>query len=59
MFMSLCLCAHASRYHKVIGSPAPGGTGGCEPPDMGWWELNSGPLEEQQALVTTEHSLQS
>ena len=32
-------------------------TDGCEPP-CGCWELNSGPLEEQAALLTTEPSLQ-
>ena len=30
---------------------------GCEPPG-GCWELNSGPLEEQPVLLTTEPSLQ-
>jgi hypothetical protein len=29
----------------------------CEPP-YGCWELNSGPLEEQSVLLTTEPSLQ-
>jgi hypothetical protein len=33
-------------------------TDGCEPP-CGCWELNSGPLEEQSVLLTTEPSLQS
>ena len=33
-------------------------TDGCEPP-YGCWELNSGPLEEQAMLLTTEPSLQS
>jgi len=32
-------------------------TDGCEPP-CGFWELNSGPLEEQSVLLTTEPSLQ-
>ena len=32
-------------------------TGGCEP-QCGCWELNSGPLEEQEMLSTTEPSLQ-
>ena len=31
---------------------------GCEPP-CGCWELNSGHLEEQSVLLTTESSLQS
>ena len=30
---------------------------GCEPP-CGCWELNSGSLEEQSLLLTTEPSLQ-
>jgi len=33
-------------------------TDGCEPP-CGRWDLNSGPLEEQSVLLTTEPSLQS
>jgi hypothetical protein len=32
-------------------------TDGCEPP-CSCWELNSGPLEEQSVLLTTEPSLQ-
>jgi hypothetical protein len=32
-------------------------TDGCEPP-CGCWELNSGPLEEQPVLLTSEPSLQ-
>ena len=32
-------------------------TDGHEPP-CGFWELNSGPLEEQSVLLTTEPSLQ-
>jgi hypothetical protein len=32
-------------------------TDGCEPP-CGYWELNSGPLEEQLVLLTTKSSLQ-
>ena len=30
---------------------------GCEPP-CSFWELNSGPLEEQPTVLTTEPSLQ-
>jgi hypothetical protein len=30
---------------------------GCESP-CGWWDLNSGPSEEQLVLLTTEPSLQ-
>jgi hypothetical protein len=32
-------------------------TDGCEPP-CGCWDLNSGPLEEQSVLFTTESCLQ-
>ena len=32
-------------------------TDGYEPP-CGFWELNSGPLEEQPVFLTTEPSLQ-
>jgi len=32
-------------------------TDGCEPP-CGCWDLNSGPLEEQSVLLTTEPPLQ-
>ena len=32
-------------------------TDGCEPP-CGCWELNTGPLEEQSVLLTSEPSLQ-
>jgi len=32
-------------------------THGCEPP-CGYWELNSGPLEEQPVLLTAEPPLQ-
>jgi hypothetical protein len=32
-------------------------TDGCEPP-CGYWDLNSGPLEEQSVLLTTEPSHQ-
>jgi hypothetical protein len=32
-------------------------TDGCEPP-CGFWELNSGPLDEQSGLLTAEPSLE-
>ena len=31
---------------------------GCEPPPRGCWQLNSGPLDKQPVLLTTEQSLQ-
>jgi hypothetical protein len=45
-----CLHTHQKRASDLI-------TGGCEPP-CGCWDLNSGPLEEQSVLLTTEPSLQ-
>jgi hypothetical protein len=41
-------------YQKKASDPI---TDGCEPP-CGCWDLNSGPLEEQLVLLTTEPSLQ-
>jgi hypothetical protein len=43
---------HTRRGHRISLH-----TDGCEPP-CGCWELNSGPLEEQSVLLTTEPSLQ-
>ena len=40
-----------------VKCPATGVTDSCELP-YGCWELNSGPLEEQPVLLTTEPSLQ-
>jgi hypothetical protein len=55
--MSLISCeyivavfSHQKRASALI-------TEGCKPP-CGYWELNSGPLEEQSMLLTTESSLQ-
>ena len=45
-----CLQTHQKRASDLI-------TDGCEPP-CGYWELNSGPLEEQSVLLTAEPSLQ-
>jgi hypothetical protein len=54
MFMGIlpaCTFAHQKRASDPIA-------GGYEPP-CGFWELNSGPIEEQSVLLTTEPSLQS
>jgi hypothetical protein len=40
------------QHQKRASDPI---TDGCEPPG-GFWELNSGPLEEQLVLLTTEQS---
>jgi hypothetical protein len=47
---SSCLQTHQKRASGPI-------TDGCEPP-CGCWELNSGPLEEQPVLLTSEQCLQ-
>jgi hypothetical protein len=46
---------HSLQTHQKRASGSI--TDGCEPP-CGCWELNSGPLEEQSVLLTTESSLQ-
>ncbi|EGV91681.1 hypothetical protein I79_016791 [Cricetulus griseus] len=45
-----CISAHQKRAPDLI-------TDSCEPP-FDCWELNSGPLEEQSVLLTSEPSLQ-
>ena len=46
-----------SEKRKGDGIPDTGVRDGCEPP-CGFWELNLGPLKEQQVLLTAEPSLQ-
>jgi hypothetical protein len=48
--LSACILACQKRVSDPI-------TDGCEPL-CGCWELNSGPLEEQTVLLTSEPSLQ-
>jgi hypothetical protein len=45
------------RSEDFIKSPGNGVANGREPPWV-YWELNSGPLQEQQVLLTAEPSLQ-
>jgi hypothetical protein len=47
-------CCCLQTHQKSTSNPI---TGGCEPP-CDCWELNSGPLEEQSVLLTTEPSPQ-
>jgi hypothetical protein len=47
---SSCLQTHQKRASDPI-------TDGCEPPCV-YWDLNSGPLEKQPVLLTTELPLQ-
>ena len=54
IFMSMStLSARTPACQKRVSDPI---TDGCEPP-CNCWELNSGPLEEQVVLLTTEPSL--
>ena len=46
----MCACRPEEGIRSLI-------IDGCEPP-CGCWELNSGPLEEQPVLLTSEPSLQ-
>jgi hypothetical protein len=57
-FMYVSTLSHSSDTpEEGIRSQCPLITDGCEPP-CGCWKLNSGPLEEQSVLLTTEPSLQ-
>lgn len=49
------MCVGACRWpEEGMGSLGIGVKGNCEQPDMGVWEVTSGPLQEQQALRTAE-----
>ena len=48
--LPVCMPAHQERALDLI-------IGGCEPLNS-CWELNSGPLEEQPVLLTSEPFLQ-
>ena len=50
-------CLMPAEVRRGIRSPGTGVTDGWEPP-CGCRELNSGPLEEQAMLLTSEPSLQ-
>ena len=53
-----CIGTHVWRSEEGIRSPETGVTGGCEPPCR-CWEPNSGPLQEQQMLLTAKPSFQT
>jgi hypothetical protein len=52
MYMSILLLSSDTPEEGINSI-----TDGCEPP-CGFWDLNSGPLEKQSVLLTTESSLQ-
>ena len=55
MFICVCVCVLPVET-RGGGPPGAGITGDCELPDE-YWDLNSGPLEEQHVLLTTEPSI--
>jgi hypothetical protein len=48
-------CSSLQTHQKWVPDPI---TDGCEPPCC-FWELNSGPWEEQSVLLTPEPSFQT
>lgn len=56
IFIYVSVSVYGLWRPENIGSPVARGTGKCEPP-MWCWELNTGPWEGQQGLVTVESSL--
>lgn len=53
-----CVCAYLYIYVWVPMEALRGRVGACEPLDVGTLELNSGPLEEQNVLLTIKPFLQ-
>jgi hypothetical protein len=51
------ICRDQQRVSETLGLELQAVV--SHPIDYGFWEPNSGPLEEQQALLSTEPSLQS
>lgn len=59
MFVHLCkyMCGGPQGPEEGVGYPRKGVTGNCEPPSMST-RNKTGPLEDQQVLLTAELSLQ-
>lgn len=62
--LHMCMCTTcmfgAWGVRKGHQFPGTGVSGGCEPCELhGYWELNLGPLQEQQMLLTAEPCLQT
>ena len=58
---NICLLLYISALELSLDTPEEGSDlimDGCEPP-CGYWDLNSGPSEEQSVLLTTAPSLQT
>ena len=49
----MCMCFCEWRPEEGVGCPRTEVIGVCERPN-GFWELNSGPLEEEYVLLTTK-----
>lgn len=64
MSVWLCVCLYTmliqglQRQEEDVGSPRTEIAGICEPV-FGWWELNVGPLKEQQVPLALKPSIQS
>lgn len=56
LYTTLMLVAQGVQQ-RALDSPRTGFIDGCEPP-YGFWDLNPGPLEELQASLAAEPSLQ-
>jgi hypothetical protein len=54
---TMCMLCGQRGQRRALNFLKPGVTDGCELPS-GCWELNPGPLEEQQVLLTAEPSYQ-
>lgn len=59
VYLPLTTCTGAIvEAREGGGFPEAGIAGACELPYVGAWELDSGPPQEQQAVLTTESSAQ-
>ena len=56
--MYVCVLGTLEGQKRASAPPPPRVTGGCVP-SCGGWELNPGPLQEQQVLLTTKPPVQS
>lgn len=54
VFICMCECRCPRGSEKGIRSAIAEVTGGVGTLDCGYWELNSGPMQEQYCILTTE-----
>jgi hypothetical protein len=53
----ISICVYSQRPEEAVGSLVTGIISSCWP--CAWWELNLGPLQEQQVLLWLNHIYQS